>query len=236
MRAQGALSADTRTIPATVASVSAGGISADSTILTGVPISAVSDGASNTIAVIEDAGRCSPKSFTNGQAPYYCLSTYPDNGVIAANGFVGPLLPDDVTGDATGATTGTSAHGVWRWADADACGSGISGPFGNTDTAGPYNGPWINQNAFPMGGVAIASVGAPSAAGVKGAQGSNCSWTQNNCGANDEAFGFHTGGCNCVMVDGSVRFLSSKLDGATLRHLVTRSEGIPVDTTTVFQQ
>ena len=32
------------------------------------------------------------------------------------------------------------------------------------------------------------------------------------------------------MVDGSVRFLSSKLDGATLRHLVTRSEGIPVNT------
>ena len=36
-----------------------------------------------------------------------------------------------MTGDATGATTGKTANGVWRWADADACGSGISGPFGD---------------------------------------------------------------------------------------------------------
>jgi prepilin-type N-terminal cleavage/methylation domain-containing protein/prepilin-type processing-associated H-X9-DG protein len=233
MRAQGALSVDTSSLPSTVTTASAGGISADSTVLTSVPVSAISDGASNTIAVIEDAGRCSPLSFTQGQAPYYCLSTYPDNGVT---NLLGTLLPDDVTGDATGATTGTSAHGVWRWADADACGSGISGPFGNTDTAGPYKGPWINQNAYPVGGTPIASIGAPSAAGVKGAQGTNCSWTQNNCGANDEAFAFHPAGCNCVMVDGSVRFLSNQLDGATLRHLVTRSEGIPVDTADVFQQ
>jgi prepilin-type processing-associated H-X9-DG protein len=233
MRAQGALSVDISQIPATVTSVAAGGISADSTVLTSVPMSAVSDGASQTIAVIEDAGRCSPGSFTNGQAPYYCLSTYPDNGVTT---LVGALLPDDVTGDATGATTGTSAHGVWRWADADACGSGISGPFGGTDTAGPYKGPYINQNAYPVGGVAIANIASPSAAGVKGAQGSNCSWTQNNCGANDEAFSWHTGGCNCVMVDGSVRFLNSQLDGPTLRHLVTRAEGLPVDVDSVFNQ
>ena len=110
--------------------------------------------------------RCSPTSFINGQAPYYCLSTYPDNGVTT---LAGTLLPDDVTGDASGATTGTSAHGVWRWADADACGSGISGPFGGTDTAGPYNGPYINQNAYPVGGTPIANIGAPSANGVKGA-------------------------------------------------------------------
>ena len=198
-----------------------------------MPISAISDGTSNTIAVIEDAGRCSPTSFINGQAPYYCLSTYPDNGVTT---LAGTLLPDDVTGDASGATTGTSAHGVWRWADADACGSGISGPFGGTDTAGPYNGPYINQNAYPVGGTPIANIGAPSANGVKGAQATNCSWTQNNCGANDEAFSWHPGGCNCVLVDGSVRFLSNQLDGPTLRHLVTRAEGIPVDTESVFNQ
>ena len=34
------------------------------------------------------------------------------------------------------------------------------------------------------------------------------------------------------MVDGSVRFLSEKLDPVTLRRLVTRSEGIPIDDTT----
>ena len=31
------------------------------------------------------------------------------------------------------------------------------------------------------------------------------------------------------MVDGSVRFISDKLDPVTLRRLVTRSESIPID-------
>jgi hypothetical protein len=38
------------------------------------------------------------------------------------------------------------------------------------------------------------------------------------------------------MVDGSVRFLSSQLDPVTLRRLVTRAEGIPIDGADVFQQ
>ncbi len=217
-RAQGALSVDTTGMTST---------SVDSTIFTSVSLSAVSDGTSNTIAVIEDAGRCSPKSYTTGQAPYYCLSTYTDNWNVSGSN----LLPDDVTGDATGATAGVTAKGVWRWADADACGSGLSGPFGNTSTIGTYTGQVVNQNAFPIGGNA-ANLGA----NVKGAQGPGCSWTQNNCGANDEPFGFHTGGCNTVMCDGSVRFLSDRLDPVTLRYLVTRAEGIPVDSTSVFQQ
>ena len=227
MRAQGALSVDTSGIPATGVS-SSGTITADSNVLTSVTMGAISNGASQTIAVIEDAGRCSPKSFANQQAPYYCLSKYVDNmatGVPSTN-----LLPDDQTGDGSGGNlTATTAHGVWRWADPDACGSGISGPFGNTGSA-VYAGPWINQNAFPIGGNAAAT------GGINGANGAGCSWTQNNCGANDEPFSFHTGGCNCVMVDGSVRFLSTQLDGPTLRHLVTRAEGIPVDADSVFNQ
>ena len=102
-----------------------GSITKDSTANTGVRISAISDGTSNTIAVIEDAGRVSIQSYNKGLTPYFCLSTYIDNEVP------GTLLPDDVTGDATGATSGTTAKGVWRWADADACGSGLSGPFGD---------------------------------------------------------------------------------------------------------
>ena len=47
-----------------------------------------------------------------------------------------------------------------------------------------------------------------------------------NCGANDEPFSFHGGGCNSVFVDGSVRFLSSALDPITMRRLVTRAEGL----------
>jgi prepilin-type N-terminal cleavage/methylation domain-containing protein/prepilin-type processing-associated H-X9-DG protein len=231
-RAQGALTVDTSLIPASAWPTHTSSPTADSTILTSVRISAISDGTSNTIAVVEDAGRVSIKSY--GQVPYYCLSTYVDNMATGAT-----LLPDDVTGDATGNIVGTTAKGVWRWADADACGSGLSGPFGDTaghtnSWSGPYTGQVVNQNAYPIGGVPIANIAAPSVAGVKGAGGTNCSWTQNNCGANDEAFGFHTGGCNCVMVDGSVRFLSQSLDPVTLRRLVTRAEGIPIDNDDVF--
>jgi prepilin-type N-terminal cleavage/methylation domain-containing protein/prepilin-type processing-associated H-X9-DG protein len=221
-RMEGALAVDT-----TKLTIVSGTITKDSTSYTGVRMGAVSDGTSNTIAVVEDAGRVSIKSNTGGTVPYYCLSTYLDLEVPA------DLLPDDVTGDATGATTGSTARGVWRWADADACGSGISGPFGDNATVS-YSGQVINQNAYPIGGTNPPV--APSVAGVKGARGTGCSWTQNNCGPNDEAFAFHQGGCNCVMVDGSVRFLSTQLAPVTLRYLVTRSEGIPVDETEVFQQ
>jgi prepilin-type N-terminal cleavage/methylation domain-containing protein/prepilin-type processing-associated H-X9-DG protein len=221
-RMEGALTVDTSKL-----TLSSGSITGDSTSCTGVRISSISDGTSNTIAVIEDAGRVSLKSYTSGAVPYYCLSTYVDLASPTN------LLPDDVTGDATGATTGTTARGVWRWADADACGSGVSGPFGDNATA-TYTGQVINQNAYPVGGTNPPV--APSSTGVKGAQGTGCSWTQNNCGPNDEPFGFHKGGCNCVLVDGSVRFLSTQLDAVTVRRLVTRSEGVPVDNADVFQQ
>ncbi len=69
----------------------------------------------------------------------------------------------------------------------------------------------INQNAYPLGGPQYG----PGAGG----------WQYNNQGLNDEPFSFHPGGCNCVMVDGSVHFLSDSLDAITLRYLVTRAEG-----------
>jgi len=227
-RADGALTVDTSGLTASTTSGTTT-ISADSAIPTSVAISAITDGTSNTIAVIEDAGRVSPQAYSNGLAPYYTLSTYTDNMLGGAS-----TLPDDVTGDTSGALTGTSAKGVWRWADADACGSGISGPFGNTSTTA-YTGKVINQNSYPIGGYTSSgslSYASPSGSGVKGAAGTGCNWTQNNCGANDEAFSFHTAGCNTVMVDGSVRFLSDSLDPVTMRRLVTRSEGIPVDNDT----
>jgi prepilin-type N-terminal cleavage/methylation domain-containing protein/prepilin-type processing-associated H-X9-DG protein len=231
LRAQGGLSVDTSGL----VDDGSGHATTDSQQITSVRISAVSDGTSNTIAVIEDAGRCSMTSYTNGAVPYCCMSTYAD---LTATGAT--LLPHDITGDGTGtpSSTAKTAKGVWRWADPDACGSGVSGPFGgNPGTgnsfSGSYTGKAINQNAFPIGGTTAA---APSGTGVGGAAGSNCSWFQNNCGANDEPFAFHTGGCNCVMVDGSVRFLADTLDPVTLRRLVTRSEGIPVDDSGVFQQ
>ncbi len=212
-RAEGALTVDFTGIDPTTG--------VDSKISTGVAIGAVSDGTSNTIAVIEDAGRLAPAAYANGQAPYYTTSRYNDNTLIAGN-----CLANDVTGATSDAetaahaiTTGNAMRGVWRWADADACGSGISGPFGPSAQAGntSYTGKVINQHNYPIGGD-----GTGAATGATA-----CAWVYNNCGANDEPFSFHTGGVNCVLVDGSVRFLAETLDPVTARYLVTRSEGVP---------
>jgi prepilin-type N-terminal cleavage/methylation domain-containing protein len=160
-----------------------------------VSVGEIKDGLSNTIAVIEDAGRCGP-----GIATYATYSSYPDTFTTAT----------DATGTATSATD-TSMRAVWRWADPDASGSGISGPDGLSSTtytaSNPYKGKVINQNNWPIGGTTTNS------------------WSTNNIGCNDEPFGFHPAGCNCVMVDGSVHFLSDSLDSITLRYLVTRNEG-----------
>jgi prepilin-type N-terminal cleavage/methylation domain-containing protein/prepilin-type processing-associated H-X9-DG protein len=177
-------------------------VAVDGTNTTCVAISAVLDGTSNTLAVIEDAGRCSPAA---KGVPYYSLSSYNETSgaVIAA---------DDIT-DANG-TTGVK-RATWRWADPDAGGSGISGPPGLTAPAtGTYQGKFINQNNYPIGGYGAAT--------------SNTSWCKNNVGNNDEPFSFHPGGCNAVLVDGSVRFMEEKLDSITLRRMVTRAEGVSV--------
>jgi len=86
-----------------------------------------------------------------------------------------------------------------RWADPDS-GSGVSGP--------PQNrGQLINNNKAPLGGP------------------SNCLWTSNNCGPNDEPFSLHSGGCHALLGDGSVRFLSENVDGQTVRKLSSRADG-----------
>ena len=198
----------------------------DGTSRTGVALSAVMDGASNTFAVIEDAGRLSPASVGT---PYYTPSTFFET-------FTGTLSDGDVTDAPIGgvpAATG-SLRAAWRWADPDAGGSGISGPAnarGFLDASGKYAGKMINQNDYPIGGTPAASQ-VDSSGDTKGLypQGERgCPWTTQNCGANDEPFSFHSGGCQVVMLDGSVRFLNEDLDPPTMRSLVTRSEGVPVN-------
>lgn len=181
------------------------------TVPTSVPISAIADGTSMTIAVIEDAGRISPTAAKNG-APYPgTFGGYADTK-NSANSSDTKNFPVDgsVTSNTNAGITGVGSC-PWRWADADAGGSGISGPTSDgTSASTPYTGKVVNQNAYPVGG----PVGHL--------------WSQNNQGLNDEPFSFHTGGCNSVFVDGSVHFISDSIDPVTMRYLLTRSEGKPI--------
>ncbi len=173
----------------------------EGTKTTGVPMSAVSDGASNTIAVIEDAGRICPRSSDpayGGTESSYCELA--DPAVIST-------ADAAATTPTSGSASGILCRGVWRWADPDAGGSGVSGPTSNgTSATTQYTGKVINQNNFPIGGPSTAP------------------WTANNMGCNDEPFSFHPNGCNAVMLDGSVRFLEENTHPVTLRYMVTRSE------------
>ena len=85
----------------------------------------------------------------------------------------------------------------------------------------------INQNAGPVGGIGAQSETTDGSGNQKGTflSSTDCPWTVQNCGLNDEPFSFHRGGCNAVMVDGSARFLSERVSPFTMRQLVTRADG-----------
>jgi len=151
-------------------------------------IGGISDGCSNTILIIEDTGR----TFTT--VPFYTLSKYPDPACVSGNA------------DLADCTATSNNRTVNRWADPDACGSGVSGPPNDTKQ-------YINNNKIPAGGP------------------TDCPWADNNCGLNDEPFSFHQGGCNAVLADGSVHFLNEKINGTVIRRLVTRAEKIPINST-----
>ena len=102
----------------------------------------------------------------------------------------------DPTGDSS---YGNTNRKFWRWGEQDN-GFGVSGDPLGTGIA-------INNNSRPIGGPA------------------NCRWTSNNCGPNDEIFGWHTGGANVVMGDGSVRFLSESTSASVIRFMVTANDG-----------
>jgi len=172
-------------------------------------ISVVTDGLSNTILVIEDAGRP-----TDNGGSYDITNTtgailgYP-TGVPA--GYYDPTQLA-ATKSKTPADTGTAGgkFGIpGRWADPDGA-SGISGPPNGQALQK------INQNKVPAGG--------PLGTVTPGS-GTPCPWSVNNCGSNDEPFSLHSGGVQAVLGDGSVRFVSENLDFNTLRRLANPKDG-----------
>ncbi len=210
--------------------------------LPSAPMSAITDGTSDTILAIEDAGR---QPINPGMTiGYQVASRYQDdNCVLGASANITGTITTGASGqsisnkadcsmapqnDPYGGAGGLfNGHQTTRWADPDADGSGISGPP-NVDPEEVSNGlyipglftdqspftHWVNQNGYPMGGP------------------STCPWLANDCGLNDEPFSFHPGGCNAVMVDGSVHFFSETITPVAMRALVTRSEGaqkLPAD-------
>ncbi len=105
------------------------------------------------------------------------------------------------------AWTGGAVGGrrMYAWADPDSGTNGLSGPSNAISPASRLAK--INAYASPIGGPP------------------ECRWAQNNCGPNDEPFGFHTGGCNAVFGDGSVRFLRDSIPSLTLKWMAAANDG-----------
>jgi len=105
--------------------------------------------------------------------------------------------------DTTPGVPGGSISAPGRWADQDG-GSGVSGAPNYPTYA---ESKIINNSSVPKGGPAA------------------CPWNVNNCGPNDEPFSQHTGGCQVVLGDGGVRFLSENLDRHIIRKLCNPQDG-----------
>ena len=146
------------------------------------------DGLSNTIMIIEDAGR----AYTT-VAKFGSGSSRPSP--------VGSGVGHSAAGDPTSSAT-TGARRVYAWADPDAFGNGFSGPSNATVKTAK-----INNNATPTGGP------------------TDCLWSKNNCGPNDEPFSFHGGGVNATMGDGSVRFIRETVNPITLKYAIGATDG-----------
>ena len=92
---------------------------------------------------------------------------------------------------------------VYAWADPDACANGVSGPNSSLISKVAK----INNHKSPIGGPA------------------ECLWSVNNCGPNDEPFGFHPGGIMTGNGDGSVGFQADAIDAIVLKRLVGAEDG-----------
>jgi len=221
-------------------------------VINGQPISKISDGTSHTIMIGEDVGRM--YETLSGGTGYGSESLYPDPVYNTTLGYVwnnnanppasvlySSLQPGAVVGTGDIATP-SGNRGLPRWAEPDNS-NGVSGQANAYNgTAGTFIPKLINGNGYPQGGPGgygstIAEpyqLVNPSSAStgvytVAPPAGNPCGWYWNNCGPNDELFGFHNAGTNVLMCDGSVHFLSELIDPVTLRYMCTRNEAIPTE-------
>jgi len=112
---------------------------------------------------------------------------------------------DPIDGASGSGTPFPNGRRVFAWADPDATTNGFSGASNATVVADRIAK--FNQHKKPIGGP------------------STCLWIVNNCGPNDEPFGFHPGGVNAVMGDGSTRFVSETIDTLTLKAVSGATDG-----------
>jgi prepilin-type N-terminal cleavage/methylation domain-containing protein/prepilin-type processing-associated H-X9-DG protein len=115
-----------------------------------------------------------------------------------------PVMWENIGQNLAGSTGGYldpvtgEARCHWRWAEPDNC-AGNSKLINNNRTRG---------YAF---NVAVGPY--------------DCPWNAHDCGPNDEAFGWHPGGCNTLFADGSVRFLKETIAGVVVKALVIKDGG-----------
>ena len=153
------------------------------------------DGTSNTAVFFEDAGR---NAMHIGKANVANVLWAYTGGPGSGPQYITPQASADM---ANGTNTVPN-----RWADSDNS-SGVSGPP-NEESVVPRTQPIINNNKLPLGGGLV------------------CPWMNNNCGPNDEPFSFHSGGgCFAGFADGSVHWLSEKLNVQVLRQLSDPADG-----------
>jgi prepilin-type processing-associated H-X9-DG protein len=158
-------------------------------------ISDVTDGLSNTIAIIECAGR--DEQFVSQYFEQY-VAGVSNIGVTGVTPIVRGLGPAP-----GGSQPPNVRHRFWRWADPGNA-IGTSGQPNNKG-GGPTSGLTPNEGKGPW----------PNTATTAGDQ----------AGQNEEPFSYHSGGVNALFGDGSVKFIKETINLAAFRGILTEAGG-----------
>lgn len=173
----------------------------------GMTITGISDGTSNTIAIIEDVGR----GVMVGSANLTASSKYtdPDGGAIVSTGGNGNFRR---LGRWAEPDNGNGWSGVPTWPISSTTASTSTTCQGTAATEPPNTSP-CDQRKFINN--------TPQSFGTSG----NNLWATNNFGPNDEPFSYHTGGAFAVFADGHVSFIMDSINWQVARGLATAQGG-----------